>query len=245
MISMETCGLSPLREDWQRGLAIVAHPDDLEYGAAAAIARWTSAGKTLVYTLATRGEAGIDGLAPDQAGPLRAQEQIAAARLVGVETVEFLDHPDGVVEYGLPLRRDLTRAIRRHRPEIVLTQNFRDAFGPGTPNQADHIAVGRAVVDAVRDAGNRWVFTELLDEDLQPWKAQQIWVAGSPLPDHAVDITDTFERGVASLHAHAAYLRGLAGAEAGDPREFLDSLARAAGASLGTHYATAFEVLRA
>src|SRR5216117_2073688 len=111
--------LPALREDWQRALCVVAHPDDLEYGAASAVARWTSQGKQVSYLLACRGEAGIDSVAPDEAAALREQEERAGAREVGVDLVEFLDYRDGVIEYGLPLRRDIARAIRRHKPEVV------------------------------------------------------------------------------------------------------------------------------
>ena len=160
--------LEPLCEGWQRGLAIVAHPDDLEFGAAAAIARWTGQGKQIVYCLVTSGEAGIDAMAPAQARLVREAEQRASAAVVGVEVVEFLGQPDGVVEYGVPLRRALARVVRRHRPEIVITNNFRDTWdGAVVLNQADHRATGRAVLDAVRDAGNRWVFPELLAEGLE------------------------------------------------------------------------------
>lgn len=115
--------------DWQRALAVVAHPDDLEYGCAAAIADWTDGGREVVYVLATRGEAGIDTTAPDACAPLREAEQRASAAVVGVSTVEFLDHRDGVVEYGLALRRDISAAIRRHRPELVITLNHRETWG--------------------------------------------------------------------------------------------------------------------
>src|SRR5215831_8357725 len=111
--------LAALPEDWDRAVAIVAHPDDLEYGAAAAIARWTSQGKEVVYVLATSGEAGIDGMAPAEARPLREQEERSSAAVVGVHTVEFLGHHDGLIEAGLPLRRDLAGALRRHRPDVV------------------------------------------------------------------------------------------------------------------------------
>src|SRR5688572_18160223 len=104
--------LEHLPEDWERALAIVAHPDDLEYGASSAVARWTAAGKQVVYVLATRGEAGINAWSPERVAPVREAEERESARLVGVETVEFLDYRDGMVEYGLPLRRDLARAIR-------------------------------------------------------------------------------------------------------------------------------------
>jgi LmbE family N-acetylglucosaminyl deacetylase len=119
-------------EKWTSALAVVAHPDDLEYGAAAAIARWTAQGKRVVYCLATNGEAGIDGMTPEECGPLREQEQLASAAIVGVDVVEFLGYPDGVLEYGLPLRRDVARAVRRHRPDVVVTGNFHDSWGPRT-----------------------------------------------------------------------------------------------------------------
>src|SRR3954452_1366393 len=170
--------LPALPEDWERCLAVAAHPDDIEYGAAAAVARWTAQGKQVTYLLATRGEAGIDGLPPDEAAALRETEERAGAREVGVEVVEFLGHRDGVLEYGLPLRRDIARAVRRHRPDVVITNYFGDAWGPGLLNQADHIALGRAVVDGVRDAGNRWVFRELLDEGLEPAKVGTVLVSG-------------------------------------------------------------------
>ncbi len=132
--------LEPLPEDWERALVVVAHPDDIEYGAAAAVARWTGQGKRVAYCLVTSGEAGMDALPPAEAGPLREQEERRAAAIVGVDEVEFLGHPDGTVEYGLALRRDIAGAIRRHRPEIVITANFRDSFGrrdaqPGRPHR--------------------------------------------------------------------------------------------------------------
>src|SRR3954463_13919123 len=114
-------GLEPGVEDWQKAVAVVARPDDLEFGSAAAIARGTGQGKEIVYCLLTSGEAGIDGMDPAEAGPLREEEQRESARIVGVSEVEFLGLPDGVIEYGVPLRRDLAAVIRRHRPEIVIT----------------------------------------------------------------------------------------------------------------------------
>ena len=235
--------LEPLAEDWQRALAIVAHPDDMEYGAAAGVGRWTGQGKQVVYCMVTSGEAGIDTMRPEQARQVREAEQVAAAAVVGVNVVEFLGFPDGMVEYGLPLRRALARAVRLHRPDIVLTTNFRETYDGVWLNQADHIAVGRATVDAVRDAANRWVFRELLDEGLQPWAGvRQVWAAASPNAKHAVDTTDAFEAGVASLEAHSAYLAAL-GDAMGDAREFLDAVGRSVGTGLGTRYAAAFEVL--
>ncbi len=236
--------LAPAGEDWQRGLAIMAHPDDLEFGAAAAIARWTGQGKQIAYCLVTSGEAGIDGMPPDEARPVREREQRDSAAIVGVDELEFLGLPDGVLEYGIPLRRELARIIRRHRPEIVITGNFRDTWdGAVLLNHADHIATGRAVLDAVRDAANRWVFNEQLGEGLEPWGGvEEIWVANSPDARHGVDVTDTFHKGVDSLKAHDAYLRGL-GSDALDPEEFLAGFSREVGTRLGCRYGVAFEVI--
>ena len=231
-----------LNESWERALCIVAHPDDMEFGAAAAVARWTGQGKWVGYTMVTSGEAGIDGLAPDECRVVREAEQVESARIVGVDTVDFLHQPDGVLEYGVPLRRLLAAEVRRHRPEVVVTGNFRDTWGGRSLNQADHIAVGRAVLDAVRDAGNRWVFPEQIKDDVEPWGGvREVWAFGSPQATHAVDTTDTFHVGVESLNAHRAYIDGL-GWENWDPQEFLEGFARPVGQRLGVAFAAPFEV---
>jgi LmbE family N-acetylglucosaminyl deacetylase len=233
---------TPLDENWQTGLAVVAHPDDLEFGAAAAIARWTGQGKRIVYVMVTSGEAGIDGMHPDECRLVREAEQIESARIVGVDTVEFLGFQDGVVEYGIPLRAAIASAVRRHQPEIVITGNFKDTWDGRHLNQADHIAVGRAVVDAVRDAGNRWVFADQIDGGLHPWGGvKAVWAGASASARHAVDTTDTFDLGVASLAAHKAYIDGL-GWENFDPAEFLEGFARQIGSRMGVAMAAAFEV---
>jgi LmbE family N-acetylglucosaminyl deacetylase len=230
----------PMPDDWQRALAVVAHPDDLEYGGAAAIGRWTSEGREVSYLLATRGEAGIDSLPPDVCGPLREAEQRAAATEVGVSVVEFLDHPDGLLEYGLKLRGDIAAAIRRFRPELVITNNHRETWQRGGLNMADHIAVGHATIDAVRDAANRWLFPEAGE----PWGGVRwVAVAASPRNSHAVETSNSFAAGVASLAAHRAYLDALSGAMA-DPEAFLRSMAEADAERLpGARLATAFELL--
>ncbi len=193
--------LEPLDEDWERALAVVAHPDDLEFGSAGAIARWTGQGKTVAYCLLTSGEAGIDGMHPDETRGVREAEQRESAAIVGVEQVDFLGLPDGVLEYGVALRRVIAREVRRHRPDVVLTNNFRPTWDGATIlNQADHMVTGQATLDAVRDAANRWVFTDLADEGLEPWSGvRQVWAAGSPDSKHAVDVTDTYDKGMESL----------------------------------------------
>jgi LmbE family N-acetylglucosaminyl deacetylase len=234
--------LEEMPGDWTRALAIVAHPDDLEYGAAGAVAVWTDAGKDVRYLMVTRGEAGIDTMAPEQAGPLREAEEIAGAAEVGVSIVEFLDYRDGVVEYGLPLRRDLAAAIRRHQPELIMLGNYRDTFPGGGWNMPDHRSAGRAAMDAIADAGNRWIFPDLAGE---PWNGvKYVAVSGSPEPTHAVDISSTLERSVRSLEAHAKYLEALGDHPMASARDFLEWIADLSGARFGGRRAAAFELFR-
>ncbi|MDV7352347.1 PIG-L deacetylase family protein [Rhodococcus oxybenzonivorans] len=201
--------MQPVPEDWHRGLVVVAHPDDIEYGAAAAIARWTAQGKDIRYVLATSGEAGIAGLHPRESGPIREEEERRSAAVVGVSQVEFLGYPDGRLVESLDLRRDLAAAIRRHRPDLVVTAHFGDSWGPGQPNSADHRALGRSVLDAAADAANEWIFPELGERGLPPWRGVR-WVAVNTMqPTHAVDVTDTVDRAVVSLAEHARYLEAL------------------------------------
>ncbi|MBK3644234.1 PIG-L deacetylase family protein [Streptomyces sp. MBT33] len=236
--------LQPMPGDWRRALAVVAHPDDLEYGCSAAVAAWTDEGREVAYMLATRGEAGIDTLAPAECGPLREREQRASAAVVGVSEVEFLDHRDGVVEYGVVLRRDIAAAIRRHRPELVITLNHRDTWGGVAWNTPDHVAVGRVTLDAAADAGNRWIFPELTERGLEPWDGVRwVAVAGSASPTHAVDATAGLERAVRSLLEHRTYIEALTDE---DPetyaRTFLTENAQRSAERFGGRPAVAFEV---
>ncbi len=229
--------MNPIPNDWRRAVAVVAHPDDLEYGVASAVACWTGEGKDVTYVLATSGEAGIDGLAPDEAGPLREEEERRSAAVVGVSRVEFLGHPDGAVEYGVPLRRDLAAAFRRLRPDIVVTMNFDLTWGEGGGfNHADHRAVGLAVLDACRDASNRWLFPELG----APWQGiGAAYVAASNPPTHYVDVGDTLALGVASLQEHRAYIDGLG--RDFDPEDFLTNMAGFGGMAVGCDFAVLFQ----
>lgn len=196
----------------------------------------------MVYVMLTSGEAGIDTMEPAEARRVREAEEVESARIVGVEIVDFLGLADGVLEYGVGLRRAICATVRRHRPEIVITNNFRDTWGGQSLNQADHIATGRATLDAVRDAANRWVFHDQIEDGLERWDGvRQVWAAFSPDGKHGVETTATFDRGVASLAAHKAYIDGL-GWESFDPAEFLESGARQSGTRLGVPMAAAFEV---
>lgn len=226
---------------WTRALAVVAHPDDLEYGTAGAIARWTQSGHEVAYVLASKGEAGMDNTPPERAAPIRVAEQLASAAVVGVKSVDFLDHPDGLIEASIALRRDIAGAIRRYRPELVITINHHPTWGPGTINMADHRNVGSTVFDAVRDAANRWLFTEL---ELEPWSGvHTVAVGGSPHPSHAVDITHTIDLAIGSLAKHKAYLESLDSQTMREPEEFLRAMAMQTAQRYGGRLATSFEMV--
>jgi LmbE family N-acetylglucosaminyl deacetylase len=231
--------LERLDEDWERGLAIVAHPDDMEYGAAAAVARWTTQGKWIGYALVSDGETGIKSMPPEQAGPIRRDEQRASSAAVGVNDVDFLGRPDGSIVEGLALRGDLAEVIRRHRPDVILSINHRDSWGGPSWNHADHRAVGRSLLDAVRDAANPWMFPGRG----QPWDdVRFVAFNASPEPTHAVDITATFDAGLRSLRCHRVYLENLGG-DMASPERFLREAATSNGVKLGVAMATTFEVV--
>jgi LmbE family N-acetylglucosaminyl deacetylase len=231
--------LQPMPEDWGSAVAVIAHPDDMEYGAAAAVARWTAQGKHVAYVLVTDGEAGIATMPPAEVGPLRRAEQIAACREVGVDTVEFLGLANGLVTDGLELRERLCMVLRRRRPDVVLSINFRDSWGGPSWNHADHRAVGRALLDAVRDAANPWVFTAAG----APWPdVRFVAFSGSPEAAHGVDVTASFDAGVRSLARHAVYLANLDG-DMASPDAFLRGGAEAAGNRMGVPLAAAFELI--
>jgi len=235
-----TDGLLPLLPDesFRRVLCVAAHPDDVEYGTSAAVATWTQRGVQVAYLMLTRGEAGMDACAPAQTARLRTAEQIAAGAAVGVSHIDFLDHPDGVLEYGLPLRRAIARAIRTFQPDVVLVGSWEVEFVAGL-NMADHRVAGMATLDAVRDAGNRWVFTDLIDEGLPPWSIRWLLVAGHTQPTHGVDVTgEPLERGIASLEAHGAYLEGIPGHP--PPRAMIPMMAAMQGRALGVQHAVLF-----
>lgn len=164
--------------------------------------------------------------------------------MVGVSEVVFLDHKDGVIEEGMALRRDIAAAIRRYRPELVITLNHRDTWGGVAWNTPDHRAVGRATLDAAGDAGNRWIFPELTERGLDPWDGVRwVAVAGSDTPTHAVDATAGLERSVQSLLEHRTYIEVLTDE---DPetycRTFLTANAERTAARFGGRPAVPFEV---
>lgn len=220
-------------------LAVAAHPDDLEYGVASVAARWTDRGVRMSYLLLTRGEAGIDTLDPEECGPLREGEQRDAAAHVGVSDVVFAGLPDGVLQADMALRRTIARAVRRIRPDVVLAPASQ-SWG-GVPDQADHRALAAVLLDGVRDAGNRWVHRDLGEEGLEPFnEVRWIGLVGDADPTHAVDISASLDRGMASLRAHSTYFDAVGG----NPEQMLRERAAEAGALQGVASAALVRIIR-
>jgi LmbE family N-acetylglucosaminyl deacetylase len=225
-------------ESFQRVLCVVAHPDDMEYGASAAVARWTARGIEVGYLLLTRGEAGMPN-PPEETARLRVAEQQVACAAVGVTHLTVLKHPDGVLVHGLDLRRDICREIRRFKPDVVLGTGW-DVETPYGFDQADHRAAGLATLDALRDADNRWVFPEqVADEGLEPHSVRWYLTPGGTDATHGVEVTgEPLRRGVASLEAHAAYLAALPDHPA--PGDFIPKFTAMSGKAMGVEHAVLF-----
>jgi LmbE family N-acetylglucosaminyl deacetylase len=200
--------------DVQRVLCVLAHPDDVDFGSAGTIATWVDAGLEVAYVLVTRGDAGgFDDTPRDRMPLLRESEQRAAAAAVGVKQVEFLEgYRDGVLEPTIGLRRDITAAIRRFRPDRVLTSSpLRRWDRIAGPSHPDHLAAGEATTCAIYpDARNPFTFTDI---GLDAWTVREVWYSGGPDPDHFVDITGVFARKLAALRAHASQTSHLDGFE--------------------------------
>ena len=226
--------LEPLPEDWDRALAVVAHPDDLEYGAASAVARWTQQGKQVVYVLVTRGETGIDRLPPDECARGAKRRSARARRWSVSPTSSSSVIPTARSSTGSRCATTSRVRFARTGPSSSSRSTTTTPGAAGALNMADHRNTGKAVLDAVRDAANPWVFTDTGDA----WKGvRMVCESGSPEPTHAVDVTGTLDLGIASLREHRAYL-----AHVGTDPEFLRESAEGVGKLLGTQYATSFEV---
>ncbi|HXW47111.1 MAG TPA: PIG-L deacetylase family protein [Streptosporangiaceae bacterium] len=193
-----------------RVLVIAAHPDDVDFGSAGTIARWTDAGLEVSYCLVTNGDAGGSDRSVSRADMvvIRQAEQTTAAKHVGVHDLHFLGYPDGQVEPTIGLRRDLARIIRLLRPDRVMVPSPERNYVRMGISHPDHRAVGSAALDAIYpDSRNPFAFPELLEQErLEPWTVREVWISGSPAPTHYVDITDTFPRKVAALRSHVSQI---------------------------------------
>jgi LmbE family N-acetylglucosaminyl deacetylase len=195
-------------DEVERALVVGAHPDDIDFGCVGTVARWVAAGVEVTYLLVTRGDqGGFDDTPREQMGPLREAEQRAAAAVVGVTRVEFLDgYRDGWVEATHELVRDIVRVIRRVRPDRMIVQSPERDYERLPASHPDHMATGEACIRAIYPAArNPHAYPELLhDEGLEPWIVREVFIAGHPGATHVVDVTDQLDAKLAALRAHAS-----------------------------------------
>lgn len=196
-----------LDDEIERVLAIVAHPDDIDFGGAGTIAGWTCAGIEVSYCVITDGQAG--GFEPDrdraEMPAVRRREQTTAAGHVGVKQLHFLGYMDGELEPTRDLVRDLVRVIRKVRPQRLLSQSPERNWHHLPTSHPDHLAAAEATVRAFFPAAqNPFAFPEVAAEGLEPWATGELWMMEHPERNHYVDVTDTFDAKLAALMSHAS-----------------------------------------
>ena len=194
-------------EEIKRILVVMAHPDDCDFGAGGTIAQWTSRGIEVSYCIITNGDQG--GEASDfpleEMAQVRQREQRAAGKELGVENVTFLNYRDGSLFPSLELRKEIVREIRRAKPDRMVVQSPERNWERIFASHPDHLAAGETAIQAVYpDARNPYAFIDLKDAGFEPWRVRELWITGSPQPNHYVDITDTFSKKMAALHAHVS-----------------------------------------
>jgi LmbE family N-acetylglucosaminyl deacetylase len=229
----------------KRALSIQAHPDDQEFTIAGTLAKWARAGCEIYSVCITSGDAGCNDADKDERykpelARLREAEQLAASRVLGLKETIFLRYPDGELEHTLALRRDLTRVIRRIRPEVVLcgdpTARF---YGNSYMNHPDHRAAADAACDAVfPSAGTRLIFTELLREGLAPHNVKRLYMHGNGVPDVWIDIEATIDQKIRALREHASQVGA-----GEDLDKMMREWAEEAGKPRGMKFAEAFRVM--
>jgi LmbE family N-acetylglucosaminyl deacetylase len=191
-----------------RVLAVMAHPDDVDFGAGGTVRAWTQAGIEVTYCLVTNGDAGgFDPEVPRSQIPgIRQAEQRAAGAALGVRDVRFLDYRDGELAVSHELRRDISRVIRQVRPDRMVIQSPERNWDRIYAGHPDHLAAGEAAIQAVYpDARNPFAHPSLLnDEGLEEWAVPEVWIIGHPAPNQWIDVTDTFDAKIAALRAHVS-----------------------------------------
>jgi LmbE family N-acetylglucosaminyl deacetylase len=202
------------RDTPQHILVILAHPDDPEFFCGGTIARWTDAGHRVTYCLLTCGDKGTKDFTTTSESicRLRQAEQTAAASVLGVHQVRFLDYPDGYLVPDLELRRDITRIIREMRPDVVVTCDPTNLYVRETLlNHPDHRAAGQAALDAIYPAARDHLnFIELWrDENLEPHVVRDVWVASPKEPTITMDVTEQWEIKIKALFEHKSQIGDL------------------------------------
>lgn len=192
-------------------MAIVAHPDDIEFSCAGTMARWAKQGARIVYVLCTSGDVGIDeaGMTRQKAAEIREAESLEAAKIAGAAEVVFLREPDGLLQPTLELRKKLVREIRRHQPEVVICGDPTIVWaGEDYINHPDHRAAAQAALDAVFPAaGQPNLFEELEEEGLKAHKVRKVYVTVWGEGDLYVNISETIDTKIEALRAHKSQMK--------------------------------------
>jgi LmbE family N-acetylglucosaminyl deacetylase len=242
MASADTALDDETTADRRRALAVFAHPDDIDFGAAATVATWVSEGWDVRYVCVTRGQKGAwdAHMDPDEYGRLREAEQRSAAAVVGVRDVTFLDFMDSEVFDSLDLRRAVAREFRRHRPHRLLTMDPQPLPTGRLVNHPDHRAVGQCALDVTMTGGTTAsIFPELLDEGLPPWRElAETWLMGPAAKPVAVDVSDTIDKKLEALRAHASQVADVDAMEKRVRQRLADQ-----GEPHGLAYAETFQVI--
>lgn len=222
----------------KRALAVFAHPDDAEFGFAGTAAKLSADGKNVVYVVVTDGSKGSSdpSVLPEQLTATRQAEQRDAAAILGLEDVCFLNFPDGMLQPGLDVRKSITAAIRRYKPDLVIAQSpTRDLSSSTFVQHPDHLATGEATFAAVYPCcRDRLTFPELLRDGLEPHVVRELWVSGTTQADHFIDIADAIDTKVRALLAHKSQVGEAQG-------ELVRERAHTTGGIHGMRYAEGFK----
>lgn len=200
--------MTPLDDsEIKRVLVVMAHPDDCDFGAGGTIAQWTARGIHVSYCIITNGDQGGEesGIPLEQMATVRQKEQRDAGKALGVTDITYLNYRDGWLAPSMELRKDIVKAIRIAKPDRMVVQSPERNYERVFASHPDHLAAGETAVQAVYpDARNPFAFTDLKDAGFEPWRVREVWMTGSPNPNHFVDITETFPKKIAALHAHVS-----------------------------------------
>ncbi len=230
------------KQPW-RALVISAHPDDIEFSCAGTVAKWTDEGAEVTYCIATDGTAGTQDrdLMGKKLHDIRVTESEAAASVVGVTEIVWLNHRDGYVEYNLDLRRDIARVFRRYKPHRFVVLDPTPVVDDRFINHPDHRAVGQASLDVSMTAGTTpGIFPELLSEGLDPWRGlRELWITGPAGGPVVVDITSTIDRKIEALTCHRSQI----GDDTAAVGEWVRGWCAELGAPHGYAYAESFRVV--